>query len=312
MSRKPTPVPAPPELLLKERDVDEVIALVEKHIRLMRTYKDGSQREVALQAPFARALMKPEFKSRMAICRGASRMPMVIVKGSGGSELFWTKGLHRKRQILFRVPEEVIAILPRKEDCTMEAGKAAWKFLTEEWLVDVMTDANGKAILIAMALTILQRHMLMERPGFIARAGQRGSGKTTALNMVAVAANGHRASASPWSLSSEERKKMLFAVFREGVSLVVFDNIARGTTISDPSIEAALTTGNYKDRVLGVSESETVMASTVLAWTGNRIAPRGDLASRVLIVEMSSDQARSGEPPGRERRSDPVDHDASW
>jgi len=44
------------------------------------------------------------------------------------------------------------------------------------------------------------------------------------------------------------------------------------------------------DRVLGESRSETVPASTVIAFTGNNIKPKGDLASRSLIVHLSADR----------------------
>jgi hypothetical protein len=48
--------------------------------------------------------------------------------------------------------------------------------------------------------------------------------------------------------------KALFAYFLEGVPFLVWDNIARGTTISCPSIEKSLTAEFYTDRVLGFSE----------------------------------------------------------
>jgi hypothetical protein len=88
----------------------------------------------------------------------------------------------------------------------------------------------------------------------------------------------------------EERKKALFSYLRQGVASLVWDNIARGSTISCPHIEAALTSPEISDRVLGVSSVETVPASTVQIFTGNSIAPRGDMASRSFVVSLNVDR----------------------
>ena len=74
-------------------------------------------------------------------------------------------------------------------------------------MVDVQTNEAGKATAIAKALTILQRHRLKERPAFMVNAAQAGSGKTTLVNMVAMAATGGRAAASAWSKDAEERMR---------------------------------------------------------------------------------------------------------
>src|SRR5205085_1332191 len=83
------------------------------------------------------------------------------------------------------------------------------------------------------------------------------------------------AAAAAWSDNAEERKKALFSYLRQGVGVLIWDNISRGSTISCPHIEAALTAPEISDRVLGVSMFETVPASTIQVFTGNSIAPRG-------------------------------------
>ena len=70
----------------------------------------------------------------------------------------------------------------------------------------------------------------------------------------------------------------------------MWDNIPRGAAISCPSIEKALTAETYKDRILGVTENRTVPASTIEAFTGNNIGPRGDMASRSLTARLNVDR----------------------
>ena len=186
--------------------------------------------------------------------RSVATMPVILPDGTMLSGHY----LDRERRILFRVPERLEELLPELDDCTPEAVAEAVRFLTDEWLVDVATSYVDKLKLLALALTILERGVLPERPAFFITAGQRGPGKTTVAAMIAVATLGQRVSAAAWSFNEDERRKALLSYFGEGVPLIVWDNIARGATISCPSIEKASTTETYTDRVLGSSETRTV------------------------------------------------------
>src|SRR5438105_7812143 len=115
--------------------------------------------------------------------------------------------------------------------------------------------------------------------------------------MVATAVFGRPAAAANWSPSEEERRKAIFAYFSAGVGLLAWDNIPRGEAISCPTIEKALTAEELSDRVLGESRTLKAPATTVMAFTGNNISPKGDLASRSLIVRLSVSRA---DPENRE------------
>jgi len=194
------------------------------------------------------------------------------------------------RGIVFRVPPELEAILPKPAECTPAAVAAAMRYLTHEWLCDLASDYAGRCIVIACALTILERLLLSERPAFFVTAGQRGGGKTTTVNMISLAVVGLRAAAAAWSPSEEERRKALFSYLREGVPLLAWDNLPRGAAISCPSIEKSLTAETYSDRILGVSETGTAPAFTIQIFTGNNITSRGDLASRSLPLRLAVDR----------------------
>ena len=168
--------------------------------------------------------------------------------------------------------------------------RAAVTYLFDEWLVDVALDRIGKSIAVMLAMTLIERVLLPERPAFFVTAGQRGGGKTTLVNMITLAVLGRRAAAAGWSDNSEERKKALFSYLRQGVACLAWDNISRGSAISCPHIEAALTGPETQDRVLGISRVEIVPSTTVQIFTGNSIAPRGDMASRSLMVALNVDR----------------------
>ena len=87
-------------------------------------------------------------------------MPLVLPDGT----LLAENGLDRKRKLVSRIDPEMLKYMPKPEDCTPEAVKAAYCFLRDEWLCDVQTDEEGKAILIASAMSILERGSFPARP----------------------------------------------------------------------------------------------------------------------------------------------------
>ena len=140
-------------------------------------------------------------------------------------------GLDRRRGIIFTIPKELRAIVPTPESCTYDAVREAMRYLTDDWLCDVATDYAGKCILVAAAMTIIERSLLSDRPTFFVTAGVRAAGKTTALKMVIMATTGLEAAAAAWSPNEEERRKALLSYLLYGVPYVLWDNIPRGARV---------------------------------------------------------------------------------
>jgi hypothetical protein len=217
---------------------------------------------------------------------GVCTLPLVLPSG----EILAGPGLVRPLTTVFRVSAKLSAMLPDPKDCTPAAIARAMRFLTHEWLVDVAADYTGRCVLIALALSIVERQLLPMRPAFWVSAGKRGGGKTTTFNMIAAGVLGQSAAAAAWSPNEEERRKALFAYLIEGVPLLVWDNIPRGATISCPSVERALTAEFYTDRLLGKSATKSVFPGTIQGFTGNNVGPDGDLSSRSLRCVLKIDR----------------------
>jgi hypothetical protein len=281
--------------LLTRLDETRAAELIEQHI----DYVDENGRHVHLAAPFVKHFLT-RADDALPIVAAIATLPIVLSDGT----LLAKRGLDRQRGIVFRVPPDLLAMVPRPEECTDAAVAAAMRFLVDDWLCDVATDYTGKCILIAAALTVIERSVLPERPAFFVTAGRRGGGKTTALIMLLVAVTGIRPSAAAWSPNEEERRKAVLSYLMEALPAIIWDNIPRGTQISCPHIEKSCTTAFYSDRRLGVSEMVAVSASVVHLFTGNNIGRRGDLASRSLQVRLEIDRA---DPENREfTHPDPV------
>jgi hypothetical protein len=287
-------LPAPEQLCLVRMSEMEVAETIERYVDYVA--EDG--RSVHLPAPFVKHFIKREDALPTAVA--IAQLPIVLDNG----EILAMQGLDRDRGIFFRIPEELMKVLPEREDCTTEAVAEAMRFLCDDWLCDVSTDYVGKCVLIADALTLIERNLLDNRPAIFITAGRRGGGKTTTLNMIVMAVLGIRAAAAAWSTNEEERRKAILAYFEQGPAFLIWDNIARGTQISCTHIERSCTTALYTDRRLGVTEMVVTAAATVHHFTGNNIGPKGDLASRSLSVRLEVDRA---DPENRTfKHTDPI------
>ena len=290
-----TRLPPPHQHLLTVLSEPESAELIERHV----DFVDGTGRSVHLGSPFVRHYMQ-RTGGALPIAGAIATLPLVLADGAVLAE----PGLDRERGIVFRLEPGIVALMPRLEECSGNEVAAAMHFLSEDWLIDVATSYAGKCILIAAAITIIERSLFPDRPAFWVTAGRRGGGKTTALTMLIMATLGLRPAAAAWTPNEEERRKALLSYFMDGVPYILWDNVPRGITISCPHIERSCTAETYVDRKLGVSERVQASAATIHLFTGNNIAPKGDLASRSLQARIEVDRT---DPENRPfRHGDPI------
>ncbi len=291
-------LPAPKQFLLTKHDIFSLEIEIGDYITFMRPTSDGE-----------RAVCPPErlithylkyMRSALPTVRAVVTMPLVLPNG----DLLASNGLDRERRLVMRIDPALLGFIPKAENCTPEAVDGAFRFLVDQWLVDVSTDLKGKCTLIAFALSIIERTLFAERPVWFNTAGKRGGGKTTVLIMLVLAVTGIKPPAAAWAVDSEERRKAILAYLMEGLAALIWDNIPRGTMISCSAIERASTAETYTDRILGLTKVPVVPAQTIMAFTGNNIGPKGEIASRALMVELDVDRP---DPENRPfKHSDPI------
>ena len=280
-----TRLPPPEQWVLSTMNEMEVAEMIEKHIEHYAVDKDGNRRPVHLPDAVRAAFHEAE-RSRPA--DSSCDRDVAIVLADGG----------------LLAPTASIACAASSSSSRTSCARSSRSARTARRRgqggdgVPVRRVAGrrrhrltGKCIIIAAALTLIERSLLDQRPCFFVTAGRRGGGKTTALTMLIMAVTGMRPAAAAWSTNEEERRKALLAYFLDGVPYILWDNIARGTQISCPHIEKSCTAAYYSDRKLGVSEMVCTAASTIHLFTGNNIGPKGDLASRSLHIRLDVDRA---------------------
>jgi hypothetical protein len=172
-------MPPPEQWVLCKLYEMEAAEIIEHHIDFHKEDEHGDRRPVHLPMSFVRHYMR-RHDSVLPTAYAVATLPLVLADGG----LLATTGFDRLRGIQFLIQPELRAMVPSPEDCTPEAVKEAMEFLCDEWLVDVATDGVGKAVLIAAALTLIERTLMDERPCFFVTAGKRGPGKTTLITML--------------------------------------------------------------------------------------------------------------------------------
>ena len=150
-----TSLPVPKQWALKKMNEYEVAEMLEKYIDFVD--KDGES--VHCPTPFVRHYMNRD-DGALPIVVAISNLPIVLADGN----LLAPQGLDRLRGIVFRIDPELRKLIPNRDECNADTVGEAMRFLTEEWLADVATDYAGKCSLIAMALTMIERSLLDQRP----------------------------------------------------------------------------------------------------------------------------------------------------
>jgi len=265
-------LPPPEQWLLQCMGEIEASEMIERHI----DYVNAHQRSVHLPTQFVRHYLT-RHDEVLPMVVAIATLPIVLADGS----LLASDGLDHEHGIIFKISDELRAVLPRREDCTDAAVNNAMEFLCNEWLCDVATDFVGKCVLIAAELSLI-----------------------TTLIMLIMAVLGIRPAAAAWSPNEEERRKALLSYLVAGVSYILWDNITRGSQISCPHIEKSCTAAYYSDRLLGASQIATAAAAAIHFFTGNNTGPKGDLASRSLRVRLVTDRP---DPENRDfKHPDPI------
>lgn len=115
-------------------------------------------------------------------------------------------------------------------------------------------------------------------------ATNAGSGKGLLADVIAHIALGRPMARMPQANSEEEERKRILAIALSGTAAVLIDNINK--PLGSGALDAALTTTEWSDRVLGVSKNARAPLRTSWYCTGNNLQVVGDTARRMLSIRL--------------------------
>lgn len=153
------------------------------------------------------------------------------------------------------------------------------------------------SVAVAASVTACVRQALPMAPAFALSAHKAGSGKTTTAKVAAQLAMGRDPPVVAPSADEGELKKAVLAILIAGDAVVLIDNVAK--PVDSAALCAVLTSANYSDRVLGVSQKVTVPTNATWLLTGNSIEFVGDLTTRVLLSVLDPEVEHPEERPFR-------------
>ncbi|GGK32540.1 hypothetical protein GCM10010124_26660 [Pilimelia terevasa] len=191
---------------------------------------------------------------------------------------------------------------------TAEQVAEARAFLLNRFLRDFPWSAPAdRANYLALLATPILRHYTRSLTPFaLIDATMPASGKTILTGGPGML-YGQRV--LPWTYSEEELRKSITAVLAEQVGVVVFDNLAEGTTIDSAILAQLVTGGVWADRQLGSSRTLAVVNDRLWMATGNNLQVGGDMASRTIRVHLDPNMPR---PEERDQSGFGIPHLDQW
>lgn len=208
--------------------------------------------------------------------------------------LLQTPGYDEATGVLFvpsgKFPE--VSATPSRED-----ARAAMDSLSEV-VSDFRFETEAhRAAYLAFVLTPLARFAFDgPAPLFLIDANVRGAGKGLLAQIAGRIALGHDIPVSSYSHDTEELRKRITSVVMAGDRMVLFDNLEG--RLGNATLDRALTTTRWRDRVLGSNGMVDLPLKTVWCATGNNVMIGADTSRRIIHIRLDVLDQRPEERSG--------------
>jgi hypothetical protein len=284
----------PPVLLITEHTETTLIHEVERRVQCLVRKKGDDWSRAALFNVFANSYFQWRDSTAPQV-HVIQTLPLVLP----APRLHAPDGIDAAMHIFFQIDPLVREYLPDPSACNAEMAKISMTWLHDVWLKGVATDFRGKSVAVALALSIIERGLFPERPGFLINSHRAEVGKTTLLHMISIAVRGVAVGAYSWAPDETERRKAMLSALVGGPDLVVWDNLQNGQVLQSPTLDLVLTSTELTGRVLGTIDQVYAPTVAIQAFTGNNIKLDEDTATRVFELTMVMDELNPRDVPGR-------------
>ena len=255
------------------------VALSERAV-LAATGRDGMPRALAIPETLAGMILKGKAGDFPPLT-GVAEWPMVM----NGEVLMRERGYDVGTGLFFDIDPAVVL------DRGVTAAEG-WAWIRDEMLQDFPFESDLHRVgALAMMLAMMQRPLMRTCPAFAVVAPQPGTGKSTLIEMAAMAIHGSQVASHAMSNDEEEIRKALHSLIMAKLPMVMFDNLGRGSAVSSDHLSKLITSENSTDRTLGSSETRRESNTLLITFTGNNISFVRDMASRVVTVRLNAKTA---------------------
>lgn len=190
--------------------------------------------------------------------------------------------------------------------------REGWTLL-RDWLRDFPVDAGARADIVGVLVGNLLRpwlagHGQWPQPAVVFDASEPGSGKTLLAQGVAAILTGqpnYHIQSCPES--DEEWRKNITSWVQLGAAVQIYDNLPQSGVLNSGSLAALLTSGHWRDRILGGNSMVNAPVAAQVMLTGNNIMLSSELSRRVVWVRL----VPAVDEPWK-RTADQFQHPTSW
>jgi hypothetical protein len=222
-------------------------------------------------------LASPQFREKLRSIRFVSTYQGPVFRAKGKLDLL-PEGYDVATQTM------TMSTVAYQKDMPIKKALAALDRFFEEFL---FTDGErSKAVAIAMLLGLYAKQLVPNgapRPIFIATKNAPGAGATTIARCAVVTVLGDMPVAT-FTQDETELRKLVTAMVRAGITVLVFDNV-RGQ-IRSSIIESLATASVWLDRTLGGSELTQGRNELIVIFTLNQATINSDSRRRALFIDL--------------------------
>jgi NrS-1 polymerase HBD domain len=169
----------------------------------------------------------------------------------------------------------------------LDDARAALEILLEPFADFPFSKPEFSSAALAAVLSLVARPAIASPiPLFAVRANTRGTGKGLLIDTVVTAATGRPAPRWPQVLDENEERKRLLTIGLSGDATTHIDNVV--APLGSAPLDAALTANTLEDRLLGQNKSARVPITCVFFASGNQMTFRGDMARRVVPIDLEA------------------------
>lgn len=233
----------------------------------------------------------PHLPSLAAVVEGAVLAP--------DGRVIATPGYDEATGILL-LPNGPLPVVP-EQPTLADAQEAAATLLAPFKDFPFKGEAHRAALLSAILTLFARLAFYGPAPLMLVEANTPGTGKGLLVTVIALIALGRPMTLMAYADNDDEMRKRITSLMLGGDTAVVLDNVAGALGL--PSLDAALTSPEWSDRVLG--QSQKVSGPLTITWfaTVNNVVIQADTLRRSVLIGLETDEERP------EERTDIADPD---
>ncbi|GHU47551.1 hypothetical protein FACS1894200_03100 [Spirochaetia bacterium] len=260
---------------------DSIKTVLLKSLKVVCHYinKDGDKREKKGKIPVSIlksmiALPLSDLREQLPIIKGVVNHPIVTkngIKSAGGYD---------EETGLF------INTAVKCQNMSIEDAKAA---LSNIFCDFPFSTEYGIETVVMLALNLVSKNLYNGRtPAYSVFAPTVGTGKSLLIQALWAGITGRTPAFTPATADDEEMRKQITTALLAGDEYLILDNVQDGEVFNPNPLVMAITSGKWKERLLGGNTQFEAPFNMTVVLTGNNFVVKDDFARRIIPIHLKA------------------------